>query len=51
MKLFVCSAGGIELTAQHGRIKINNTLESRLDMISQQVSFQFLSVCDPYNKM
>lgn len=30
-------AGGIELTAQHGRIKINNTLESRLDMISQQL--------------
>lgn len=35
--LFVFSAGGIELTAQHGKMKINNTLESRLDMISQQV--------------
>lgn len=30
-------AGGIELLAQGGKIKINNTLESRLDMISQQV--------------
>lgn len=30
-------AGGIELTAQHGRIKINNTLESRLEMTSQQL--------------
>ncbi|XP_035212956.1 V-type proton ATPase subunit E-like [Stegodyphus dumicola] len=30
-------AGGIELTAQKGKIKINNTLESRLDMISQQL--------------
>ncbi|GBM39793.1 V-type proton ATPase subunit E [Araneus ventricosus] len=30
-------AGGIELTAQKGKIKINNTLESRLEMISQQL--------------
>lgn len=30
-------AGGIELTAQNNKIKINNTLESRLDMISQQL--------------
>ena len=30
-------AGGIELTAQNGKIKINNTLESRLDMTSQQL--------------
>lgn len=31
------SAGGIELTARGGRIKINNTLENRLDMLSQQL--------------
>ncbi|XP_054720335.1 V-type proton ATPase subunit E-like [Uloborus diversus] len=30
-------AGGVEITAQNGKIKINNTLESRLDMISQQL--------------
>jgi len=30
-------AGGIEILAQRGKIKINNTLESRLDMTSQQL--------------
>ncbi|XP_015908426.1 V-type proton ATPase subunit E [Parasteatoda tepidariorum] len=30
-------AGGVEISAQHGKLKINNTLESRLDMISQQL--------------
>lgn len=29
--------GGIELYAQKNRIKINNTLEARLDLISQQL--------------
>jgi len=28
-------AGGVELFAQRGKIKVNNTLEARLDMISQ----------------
>lgn len=30
-------AGGVECTTQKGKIKVNNTLESRLDMISQQL--------------
>lgn len=29
--------GGVELQAQKGRIKISNTLEARLDLISQQL--------------
>ena len=31
------TTGGIELTAQRGKIKITNTLESRLDLISSQL--------------
>ncbi|XP_012272198.1 V-type proton ATPase subunit E [Orussus abietinus] len=31
------SCGGIELLAAKGRIKINNTLESRLELIAQQL--------------
>lgn len=31
------TTGGIELTAQKGRIKIANTLEARLEMIAQQL--------------
>lgn len=31
------TCGGIELVAQRGRIKISNTLESRLDLIAQQL--------------
>jgi len=30
-------AGGLEILAQKGKIKVDNTLEARLDMISQQV--------------
>ena len=32
-----CSAGGVELLAKQGRIKVVNTLESRLEMMSRQV--------------
>lgn len=31
------TTGGIELQAQRGRIKIGNTMEARLDLISQQL--------------
>lgn len=31
------TCGGIELQAQRDRIKISNTLESRLDLIAQQL--------------
>ncbi|KAJ3662643.1 hypothetical protein Zmor_006982 [Zophobas morio] len=31
------TTGGIELYAQKGKIKINNTLEARLDLIAQQL--------------
>lgn len=31
------TSGGIELLAQKGKIKVTNTLESRLDLISQQL--------------
>lgn len=31
------SCGGIDLLAQKGRIKVSNTLESRLDMIAKQM--------------
>ena len=34
---FCFSAGGIELLAKQGRIKVVNTLESRLEMMSRQV--------------
>jgi len=30
-------AGGVELVAQNGRIKVENTLESRLELLSQQM--------------
>merc|ERR1712080_454161 len=30
-------AGGVELTAKQGRIKVTNTLESRLDLLSRQM--------------
>ena len=32
---YIFSAGGVELFAQRGKIKVNNTLEARLAMISQ----------------
>lgn len=31
------TTGGVELYAQKGKIKINNTLEARLDLIAQQL--------------
>lgn len=31
------SCGGIEAFSQQGKIKVTNTLESRLDLISQQL--------------
>lgn len=31
------TCGGVELVSQRGRIKIVNTLESRLDLIAQQL--------------
>lgn len=31
------TTGGVELQAQKGRIKIANTLEARLDLVSQQL--------------
>jgi len=37
MHLFCHSAGGVELLAKQGRIKVVNTLESRLEMMSRQV--------------
>jgi V-type H+-transporting ATPase subunit E len=30
-------AGGVELVAHNGRIKVENTLESRLELICQQM--------------
>lgn len=33
--LVYCSAGGVELYAQKGKIKVDNTLEARLQMIAQ----------------
>lgn len=33
----VDTCGGIELTALNGRIRVPNTLESRLELISQQL--------------
>ena len=35
--VFHFSAGGIELSAKQGRIKVTNTLESRLCLLSRQV--------------
>ena len=36
---FFCSSGGVELIAKDGKIRVVNTLESRLDLLSRQVSF------------
>jgi len=33
------SAGGVEIYNSDGKIKVSNTLESRLDLVAQQVSF------------
>ena len=32
-----CRIGGVELVTQHGKIKAENTLDSRLEMMSHQV--------------
>jgi len=36
--LFPETYGGVELSTQHGKIKVVNTLESRLDQISSQIT-------------
>ena len=41
---FFVSAGGIELTAKGGKIKVANTLEERLELLSRQVCFGIISV-------
>lgn len=33
----LCSSGGVELYNARGNIKVSNTLESRLDLMAQQV--------------
>jgi len=33
-----CRCGGVEMISQHGKIKLDNTLDSRLQLISHQVS-------------
>lgn len=35
--VFFYSTGGIEILAFKGKIKVDNTLEARLNMISQQI--------------
>lgn len=37
--LSISSAGGVEIYNSDGKIKVSNTLESRLDLVAQQVSF------------
>lgn len=37
--LSIFSAGGVEIYNSDGKIKVSNTLESRLDLVAQQVSF------------
>ena len=34
---FLCRIGGVELVTQHGKIKVENTLDTRLSMMSHQV--------------
>lgn len=36
--LVLCRAGGVEIYNGDRKIKVSNTLESRLDLIAQQVS-------------
>lgn len=35
--VFALSSGGIEIYNGDGKIKVSNTLESRLDLLAQQV--------------
>ena len=39
----LCRAGGVEIYNGDRKIKVSNTLESRLDLIAQQVSVGTLS--------
>lgn len=32
-----CSCGGVEIYNDNGKIKVSNTLESRMELIAQQV--------------
>lgn len=34
---FLCRSGGVEVYNANGKIKVSNTLESRLDLLAQQV--------------
>ena len=36
------SAGGVEVSARGGKIRVASTLESRLDLISSQVCYELL---------
>lgn len=36
----LCSSGGIEIYNSDGRIKVSNTLESRLELLAQQVEYE-----------
>jgi len=36
----LCSCGGVEMVVQGGKIKLDNTLDSRLALISHQVSIR-----------
>ena len=51
--MFICfSAGGIELFSANGKIKVQNTLESRLELMAQQVTFynhSLLIKINPYD--
>lgn len=35
--MFYSRSGGVELVAQNGKFVVENTLESRLDLMSQQM--------------
>lgn len=37
-----CSSGGIEIYNADGKIKVSNTLESRLDLLAQQVEYEVI---------
>ncbi len=46
------SAGGVELYAKDGKIRVVSTLESRLELLSQKVCSSFIfSVIFPYIKI
>lgn len=40
----LCRAGGVEIYNGDRKIKVSNTLESRLDLIAQQVSMGVLLI-------